>query len=85
MVMQQFQVVQTFDLLDSSTDEPWTNSGSHYIEIHFNSPNHYHMYTDGKSKVELGGDDVFKSNLPKYNINTASTTIALSKFINLSE
>jgi len=61
------------------TTTPWTGSGSHYIMINVGSPETTaYFYTEGKTRTELGITSL--DGLPKYNINSTSSTIAFSQF-----
>jgi hypothetical protein len=64
---------------------PWTGSGSFFIELQIYYYINDYIYSAGKTWAELGinprystVDDLAK--IPKYNITSASTTIAFSQF-----
>jgi len=67
----------------SLTTTPWTGSGSHYIMLAVfdssdSSTTTSYFYTEGKTRTELGITSL--DGLPKYNINSASSTIDFSQF-----
>jgi hypothetical protein len=77
----------TFSLLNED-DAPFTGSGSFYlgIELDNNDYSDEFVYTNGKTMAELGlssssSEDEFLSKIPKYNISSANSTIAVNQFI----
>jgi hypothetical protein len=76
----------TFALMKDE-DVPWAGSGSYYLMLGFASDADeddevMYIYTDGKTLVELGiSSEADASKLPKYNISSATSTIAFNKFV----
>jgi hypothetical protein len=79
----------TLDLVDTNL-APWKGSGSFYLMLVIASDEEFddetmYLYTDGKSweQLQISEDmnmDAISSKLPRYNISSASSTIAFSKF-----
>jgi hypothetical protein len=65
--------------------DPWTGSGSYYLNLYLDMDSCYYGYTNGKTWSELGiSSDSSESDImaktPKYNISSTISTISFSQF-----
>jgi len=63
----------------SMTNIPWAESGLYYIGFELDDRSRY-FYANGKTLNELGTTADYRENIPKYNISSATSTIAFSQF-----
>lgn len=77
-----------FKLVNHQDNNPWTRSGSYYLQLDTDIGQYY--YTNGSTFASLGikEDSDFKyvlKTLPKYNISSASSSIASSQFAKIPD
>jgi hypothetical protein len=75
--------------------DPWTGSGSYYLQLWFEADNTGWVYTNGKTWDELGitfpfteqdrEDGSLLAKIPKYNISSTTSTIPFSQFCYFGE
>jgi len=71
----------TFSLVKDEAFNPWTGSGSYYLYLTFEKDDIAFFYTNGQTFAQLGiTSDADMAKLPKYNISSATSTIAFNKF-----
>jgi len=69
-----------FNLVKDEYMTPWTGSGSYYLMLVFDQDDDQYYYTNGQTISISEEDENFYAKLPKYNITSATSTIAFNLF-----
>jgi len=70
----------TFSLVKDAAMTPWTGNGSYYLMLGFDQDDNKYYYTNGETITISAEDENFYDKLPKYEIKSATSTIAFNLF-----